>query len=50
VVIRDRSIIALKGQNEIAQGNALGNGPIKSPALKGRKALLSDYLALSGLI
>jgi len=41
---------ALKGQNEIAQGNALGNGPIKPPALKGRKALLSDYRALSGLI
>jgi hypothetical protein len=33
-----------------AQGNALGKWPNKTPALKGREALLSDYRALSGLI
>jgi hypothetical protein len=32
VVIRDRSIIALKGKNEIAQGNALGKCPNKTPS------------------
>ena len=30
MVIRDRSIIALKGQNVIAQGNALGKWPNKT--------------------
>ena len=29
-------VIALKGPNEIAQGNALGNRAKKSEALKGR--------------
>ena len=43
VVIRGRSIIALKGLNEIAQGNALGMCAKKSKALKGRKVLLTDY-------
>jgi len=50
VVIRGWSIIALKGLNEIAQGNALGMCAKKSKALKGRKVLLTDYCALSGLV
>jgi len=49
VVIRNRSIIALKGQNEIAQGNALGKWPIKPPALKGRKSSVADYLIIAPL-
>jgi hypothetical protein len=39
--------IALKGLNEIAQGNALGTVS-KNQALKGRKAFL-NHCALSGL-
>ena len=50
VIIRGHSIIALKGLNEIAQGNALGMCAKKSQALKGRKVLLTDYCALSGLV
>ena len=45
-----RYAFALKGQNEIAQGNALGKWLIKPPALKGRKGSVADYRALSGLI
>ena len=40
--------IALKGLNEIAQGNALGNST-KNQVLKGRKVLFAGYCALSGL-
>jgi hypothetical protein len=50
VIIRGHSIIALKGLNEIAQGNALGMCAKKSQALKGRKVLLIDHCALSGLV
>jgi hypothetical protein len=39
---------ALKGRNEIAQGNALGKSRHKTPALKGRKTSVADYSALSG--
>ena len=39
--------IALKGPNEIAQGNALGNST-KNQVLKGRKAFL-NHCAPSGL-
>ena len=41
---------ALKGRNEIAQGNAMGKSRHKTPALKGRKTSVADYSALSGLI
>jgi hypothetical protein len=40
--------IALKGPNEIAQGNALGNST-KNQVLKGRKVLFAGHRAPSGL-
>ncbi len=40
--------IALKGLNEIAQGNALGNST-KKQVLKGRKVLFAGHCAPSGL-
>ena len=40
--------IALKGLNEIAQGNALGNSK-KNQVLKGRKVLFAGHCAPSGL-
>jgi len=51
VVIRDRSIIALKGQNEIAQGNALGKWPnkIPSPERATYTALGTQSIALASL-
>ena len=42
------AVIALKGPNEIAQGNALGNST-KNQVLKGRKVLFAGDCALSGL-
>ena len=41
-------VIALKGPNEIAQGNALGNST-KNQVLKGRKVLFSGHRAPTGL-
>jgi hypothetical protein len=41
-------VIALKGPNEIAQGNALGNST-KNQVLKGRKVLFAGHRAPSGL-
>jgi hypothetical protein len=41
-------VIALKGPNEIAQGNALGNST-KNQVLKGRKVLFAGHRAPLGL-
>ncbi|RLS23012.1 MAG: hypothetical protein DWH70_10555 [Planctomycetota bacterium] len=42
------AVIALKGPNEIAQGNALGNST-KNQVLKGRKVLFAGDCAPTGL-